>query len=942
MSSRGQATPRRPFDKLRVDPSKVEGRDISARNAAGVGPRRKCKKDDPEPIPEGTVALTAGTQIGSYQIVSALGAGGMGDVYRARDTKLGRDVAIKILPAEFGLDPERLARFEREARLLASLNHANIAAIYGIEDAGDVRALVLELVDGETLAATLSRASLPLPEALAFARQICDALEAAHERGIVHRDLKPANIAVTRDGAVKVLDFGLAKDGAGRAGGSGSDLTHSPTMMAPTMHGVLLGTAPYMSPEQARGKTVDKRTDIWAFGCVLYEMLTGRRAFPGETMSDAVAAILEREPDWSALPGTTPASVRRLLARCLTKDPKRRLRDIGDARFDLDESSADVTPAVVSGVRPLPAGLLVVTFIALAVAAFAAWRLLGAAVAVAPRNVTLQRMTDFVGNEESPAISPDGKTVAFVAPLDGTRQIWVRLLAGGTPLQLTRDPVDHQQPRWAPDSSSLVYYSPSPTPGQQGTIWEVSALGGPPLKLTSALSGGDVSHDGRYVVTFRVDHGQLELAAVGRAGAETKRLVAPPASDDFAYDRPRWAPNDLSVAFQRTDTGGFDKRVYILSLGSGALNAVAQSDDLNGFTWLPDGSGVVYSSSSGSTVLYPPAFNLRTVSRDGTGDRQLTFGDVSYIEPDADRLGRLAGTRVRLQSDIWKIPVTGNPDENTRAAVRVTRQTGQVQTPSVSPDGTELVYLSDSGGHGNLWIAQTDGTNMRQITHERDPAVSIGVPAWAPEGGQIVFIMTHAGSPEQWLIAPDGSGLRQLLSRGTWAYWSGDGRWLYTMSMRDRTFCVVKTPVDGGQTVPVRCDAAAPAASPDGSAFFFSKPLRTAFGVVDWELHRAQMETGPSQPIARIAGSRVPVEWLNFHAIVSPDGRWLAFPLVDRGTSNIWLQPAEGGAMRAATDFGQRSTVIARRISWSPDGKFIYAAVAETDADVVLLDGLLR
>ena len=288
------------------------------------------------------MGLTAGTRLGVYEILAALGAGGMGEVYRARDSTVGRDVAIKILPPSLSSDPERLARFEREARLLASLNHPNIGAIYGLEESGGVTALVLELVEGETLADRIARESrtpkpdgrsaLAVADALPIARQIAEALDAAHERGIVHRDLKPANIVITPDGTVKVLDVGLAKaGGAGSAGRAGAeDLSHSPTMIAPTVEGILLGTAPYMSPEQARGKAVDKRTDIWAFGCVLYEMLTGRRAFSGETTTDVLAKIVEREPDWSKLPASTPPQISRLLTRALDKDPKIRLRDIGD------------------------------------------------------------------------------------------------------------------------------------------------------------------------------------------------------------------------------------------------------------------------------------------------------------------------------------------------------------------------------------------------------------------------------------------------------------------------------------------------------------------------------------------------------------------------------------------------------------------------------------
>src|SRR3989454_4538601 len=303
-----------------------------------------------------------GGRLGPYEILAALGAGGMGEVYRARDTKLGRDVAIKILPELFAADPERLARFEREAHLLASLNHPYIAAIYGLEESNGTRALVLELVEGPTLAARIADGAIPLAEALPLARQIADALQAAHDQGIIHRDLKPANIKVRPDGTVKVLDFGLAKLAeSGEAGPAGRNLTQSPTITSPAMMtgaGMILGTAAYMSPEQARGKTVDKRADVWAFGAVLFEMLTGERAFPGEEITDTIVSVVSKEPGWPKLPAAAPAGLRRLLARCLRKDPKARLQAIGEARVQIEEllggASEDLATAA-SGPAASPA-----------------------------------------------------------------------------------------------------------------------------------------------------------------------------------------------------------------------------------------------------------------------------------------------------------------------------------------------------------------------------------------------------------------------------------------------------------------------------------------------------------------------------------------------------------------------------------------------------------
>ena len=607
-----------------------------------------------------------GRSLGAYRIRSHLGSGGMGDVYRAHDTKLGRDVAIKILPQLFTSDSERLARFEREARVLASLNHPNVGAIYGIEAADGLRGIVLELVEGETLADRLGRGPLPIKEAVGVARQIAEALDAAHEKGVVHRDLKPANIKVTPQGVVKVLDFGLAKIEEGRA--SAGHMSDSPTISrGRTIEGVILGTTAYMSPEQARGLAVDKRTDIWAFGCVLYEMLTGHLAFAGETFSDTIVAILEREPDWTRLPTGTPSAVCRLMQRCLEKDPRRRLRDIGDARHSI-EDVATGEPDVRAAASPYPRRLAwLLGGVALASASVASWLLWGATTEAPSRSVQLQRLTDWVGIEESPAISPDGKEVAFVARAGSKRQIWRRLLAGGAPLQVTRDDTDHEQPRWVPDSSALIYYVPSATPGEHGAIWEVPALGGEPRRIASALSGGDISHDGRRIALFRFEETQIALVVVNRDGSDTDHLRPLPPLSSYKY--PRWSPDDRWIAFQQENLGvGFDWRVLVVpATQDGEVREIARSAYLEGLSWLPSGAGVVYSSSSGSTVLYPPTFNLRSVERDGTEDRQLTFGDQSYVEPDVHMSGMLAASRTRMQSDIWKFPVSGTPAENTRA-----------------------------------------------------------------------------------------------------------------------------------------------------------------------------------------------------------------------------------------------------------------------------------
>jgi serine/threonine protein kinase len=393
--------------------------------------------------------LGIGTSFGPYEIVAAIGVGGMGEVYRARDPRLGRDVAIKVLPESFSRDRDRIARFEREARMLAALNCPGIAVIYGLEQVNGVIGLVLELVEGPTLAERIGGGALATAEALHVARQIVDAMDAAHEKGIVHRDLKPANIKITSDGIVKVLDFGLAK-GADQSAASGSEGRDTPTVTAQgTEAGVILGTASYMSPEQARGRVVDKRADIWAFGCVLYEMLTGRLAFPGETTSDVIAGIITREPDWDALPAATPLHLRRLLARLLQKDPKQRVRDIADTRIDLEDAQAarDDAAARRGTSRWRLVALLSLATLALTLGLGASWLARRGAVpspSIGGRTIVTQ-LTNYDGSETSAAIAPDGRSFAFVSKHGGTADIWLRQVSGGEPVRLTNDEAEESE-----------------------------------------------------------------------------------------------------------------------------------------------------------------------------------------------------------------------------------------------------------------------------------------------------------------------------------------------------------------------------------------------------------------------------------------------------------------------------------------------------------------
>ena len=442
--------------------------------------------------------MEIGTTLAHYEITAELGKGGMGEVWKARDTKLGREVAIKTLPEEFARDAERLARFEREAKLLASLNHPNIAAIYGLEEHEGIRFLVLELVDGDTLADRLKRGAIPIDETLPLAQQIVEALEAAHEKGVIHRDLKPANIKVTPEGKVKVLDFGLAKALTGDT--QGVNLSQSPTLsMAATAQGVILGTAAYMSPEQARGVEVDKRADVWAFGCVLYEMLTARQVFGGELMSDVMASVLKSDPNYQGLPPATPQRLRALLQRCLQKDPKQRWHDAGDLRVELQQATEDPQAIDAVGAVRRPAGSRanVVWAAGVLISLLAGWF---GALQFAPTGGVPPSADDlyhftfgppegtiFDASMDQPfALAPDGSGIAFVAiNAQGVPELWVLQFDSDVPQRLAGTE-GARNPVWSPDSEEVAFYVP-------GALMRVRSTGGQPSTITSISNGRRVS-----------------------------------------------------------------------------------------------------------------------------------------------------------------------------------------------------------------------------------------------------------------------------------------------------------------------------------------------------------------------------------------------------------------------------------------------------------------
>ena len=892
--------------------------------------------------------LTAGTRLGPYEILGPLGSGGMGEIYRARDPRLGREVAIKVLPVSFSRDPERLRRFEQEARAVGALNHPNILAIYDVGTHDSVPYLVTELLEGVTLRDRLRDGPLPTRKAVDYAIQIAEGLAAAHEKGIVHRDLKPDNVFTSNDGRAKILDFGLAKLSEPES----HDKTVTHLDVGPqTSEGVMLGTAGYMSPEQVRGQKADRRSDIFSFGALLYEMLSGQRAFHRSTGADTASAILKEEPpDLIATGRNIPMTLDRIVRHCLEKNPEERFQSARDLAFHLESLSSvsDVGPQTFQETKPKFRLGWVLAGLALLILTGTAFWWSRSHAQSAPAAISFLRLSDFAGIEDSPAFSPDGKSVAFVSDSTGSRQVWIRLLAGGPPLQITRGDGDHLDPRWSQDSASIIYYTPPPEGDAQGTLWEISALGGAPRRLSSAMSSADTSHDGKYLAFFRLNGKQMELVNSNRDGSNPKLVSS--AVANFSYRQPRWSPDDKTIAYLHSLENWADD-AYLVPATGGTPRLVTHDNTLmSGLAWTPDGRRLVYSSARGSTLLYLPTLHLWSIAISGGEPQQLTYGETSDENPDLDHSGRIVLSRKRMQFDIWKFPTGPDPVENVRQGVRITHQTGQVQTPSLDPTDREMVYLSDDGGHGNLWIQQLANGENRQITFEKDPSVVMGVPIWSPDGKLITFASnepaTYGRGIRYWLIRPDGSDLHVILSKGTWAAWSGDSKWLYycesspvqeTGSRR-----LMKLPISGGQPVAVRSDnARGPAPAPDGSALYYVVPLQNLNGSLDYELRAAQPEDGASKLLARISGERVPL-WQGLHPVISNDGKRLALPLDDSLGTNIWSASTADGKLTRITDFGQKRTFIARRISWSSDGKWVFAAVGEGDADIVQIDGLVR
>ncbi|HJU42441.1 MAG TPA: protein kinase [Vicinamibacterales bacterium] len=825
----------------------------------------------------------SGQRLGAYDVGPLLGVGGMGEVYRARDTKLNRDVAIKVLLPAVADDPERLARFRREAQTLASLNHPGIAQIHGIEDSSGGPFLVMELVDGPTLADRIAAGPLPVDEAIAIARQLADALEAAHERGVIHRDLKPANIKVCDDGSVRILDFGLAKALDSQAGGAAArSMANSPTIASPmTQPGLILGTAAYMSPEQAKGRVVDKRTDVWAFGCVLYEMLTGRRAFEGEDVTDTIASVMRAEPDWQALPADTPEPIYLLLKRSLEKDRRARIADISVARFLIAEpvargaiSAGSPAAAGRSSRLRVPVAALSGLLVGAALAAAVAWTVTPVPATPSPIRFAVVAPVPlpflFQGNDRDIAITPDGAHLIYRS-INASRS---------TPAQLVVRPLSELGARALSGTDGARNPFPSPdgkwvafTAG--GELRKIALAGGTPTticKISGALRGAHWTKDDFIVYGTSAGH----IYGVSANGGEPTEMTTPDEKKGELHSFPRLLPGGRAMLF--------------VNAASSVEGAIIQAIDLTTKeqkTLIPGGLDPVYVEPG--LLIYAPASGGAGTAQFGRSLRAVRFdaaklaliGDSIEVADDIaiTALGA-ANASISERGDLFYVPSSTLAMQVARRSLVWVNRAGSEESIPLPPHGYAVARLSPDGSRvaldvrdqtNDIWILDLARQTLTPLT--RDPAQDMS-PVWMPDAKRVLWASTRGGTtPNLYLQAADGAGAARRI-------------------------------------------ATTPAAVFPTSISRDAKHL-VAFGAAlqAYDLFRVEMtpDEAKVQPLMTTAVTE-------FGPELSPDGRWLAYHSNESGEFQVYVRPfpnVNDGRWQISTTGGTRA-------AWSRDGSELF------------------
>ena len=874
----------------------------------------------------GRSAWIPGTIVGHYRIVERLGAGGMGEVFRARDTRLDRDVALKTLPPDLSLDRSYLERLRREARSLASVNHPNVATLYEIEDADGHVALVMELVEGETLAKRLSRSRLRIRETLAIATQIAEAVEAAHRKGVVHRDLKPGNVMIARGGLVKVLDFGLAKRGQAHRRG-GSHAADATLTAAPTSRGTVLGTAGYMSPEQAQGEEVDHRSDIFSFGAVLYEMVAGRPAFGGETAAQRLVSVLRDEPPpLESQAPDVPKRVCRLIWRCLRKDPDERYQSVTDVKFALVELREDLGQDEPSIGRAAITRRRAIVGVAFA-GGGAALTYAGLRMRHDDRPPTL--VTPLTMNEGlalSPALSPDGRMVAFM--WDGEHQdnfdIYLKAIGSGEPLRLTSNPRAEVTPLWSRDSRFIAFSRTQggTTPGGRETISIIPVLGGPERTVGLGFAN-DWSADGTVFLALVAAEGQpVAWHLVSAADGSSRRLVTTPPGSTLG--RGRFSPDGHSVYYIE-QTAPAESHLAQIDLAGGEPKGVpiAGLRSTDNFAWAGTDELILVGRTFQSAV---PRFYR--VPAAGGVPSPLPFGTNGSSVDTFPGAGSLVYSFRELRENVWRVGAWPGGDRQPRKWVA---SDGPIMNPAVSPAGDRIAFTSSRSGNWTIWTSDAEGNAATPAVRFLTGATGmIGSPAWSPDGSQIAFDV-HIGNQPNIFVAAIGSGTPRRLTEGNGGNqvptWSPDGRWIYYTSSATGTETIWRIPAAGGEPHQItRHGGYAVKVSPDGKYLYYLKNSRQG------ELWRASAESGEEELLLSELKNR------NFWVLA--DGVYLLDPGVSvtspysRGRARFYRFRT-----RKVEDLGfvTEKPIDHYGICLSPDAKWLYYVQADRNSGNIML-----
>jgi len=824
------------------------------------------------------MTLVAGTRLGSYEVLAPIGKGGMGEVWKARDTKLGRDVALKILPAAFASDPDRMARFEREARVLASLDHPNIAAIYGLEESNGVRALVLALVDGPTLAERIAAGPIPFDEAIQIARQIAEAVEYAHDRGVIHRDLKPANIKIKLGGMVKVLDFGLAKAlDEEPVAGSG---TNSPTLtMNATRAGVLLGTAAYMSPEQAKGKQADRRSDIWSFGVVLYEIVTGKPPFTGESVGDILASVIKEEPKLDAV----PTQLRNLVARCLCKDPRQRLQAIGEARIALENPAPPAEAKATSVTRTRPWEGILAAGLALVATALGF---------VSYRHFTEERprvLKVFVpppdkatfASTSTPAVSPDGRRLAFVATSNGKDSLWIRDLDLLT-ARLLPGTEGASYPFWSPNSRMIAFFS-------EGKLKKIDVAGGPALSLCNAgpfSSGGTWNKNDLILIPSNGASGLFGVSAGG--GIPTPVTTLDAASGEVSHRFPWFLPDGHHFLYTALSSDSEKSAIYVGDLDSKTRRPILAGD--SNAIYVPPGYLLFLRER---TLMAQP---FKTGTFQTTGDAIPIAEQVDYAG-GADAHSQFSASQSAGGTSVLAYTSGGSGgnvqltwfDRSGKASGAISAS-GLPRWPAISPNGSMVaVDREDSTGSSDIWLHDLLRGTASRFTFNSKLNI---YPIWSPDGSRINFASNRDGNFALYQKGSSGTGQDQLLDRNpdkaATAFipldWSKDGR-----------FVIAET-----------------TGNPKTQSDIWVLPL------FDGRKPIPYLQTEANERLARL----------------SPNGKWLAYMSNESKRFEVYVQtfPTPGSKWQVSINGGGKPV-------WSRDGKELYFVGAEQKIMAVEVKG---